>query len=79
MEHSHILNCINMMVRKYPQHFTPYKVTEECKDDIKVAQKHLNNILCLANQINSRSSSNRYERDWDDWFDIDWRDYISNN
>ena len=78
MEHSHVINCINLMVRKYPKHFSQYKGTDEVKQDVEVARRKLNRIMALANKINSQSkNSHRGIYEYDHWWDIEYRDFIA--
>jgi hypothetical protein len=77
MEHSHVINCINLMVRKYPEHFSQYKVTDEVRQDVEVARRKLNGIIALTNKINSQNKHSRRDSyGQDSWWDIEYQNYI---
>ena len=76
MEHTHVINCINLMVKKYPQHFKIYQVTEEVKKDVNLARKQLNKILALSHAINSQNRVVRDSFGQDSWWDIEYENII---
>ena len=83
MEHSHVVNCLNLMARRYPEYFSKFQtsVTKHTEKECKAA---LTKLLGMAKEINEERHAARINYCFarqlhdrlgqDSWQDIDWRD-----
>ena len=68
MEHSHVVNTLNMMARKYPQYFTKYKTTHS--ENSSKAKDLLRSLIKEIEEINTKRKFRRCI--WDELGQSDW-------
>jgi hypothetical protein len=60
MEHSHVVNCLNLMARKYPEYFSKFQTSVTKHTEVE-CKRALTKLLGMVKKINEERQC-----DWED-------------